>query len=392
MDIGIDATCWWNNRGFGRFTRELLAELFQLDSPHIFHLFTDQPIPEASRYANVRVHLVNTSRPCTEAAVVDDNRSPLDMLRMSRAVSAAPLDIMFFPAVYSWYPVPQRIPTMVTVMDAIAEHYPKLIFPGWRSRLFWTLKMKGAIWNSNRILTISNAARDEIVQYIGVSADNIDVCSAAPKSAFDRVTDGQRLASARMSAGIPADSPYIIYVGGLAPHKNLHGLLDGFEKAVQSPATEDLQLALVGDYAGAGFHSNYESLLARVQSSPLLRERVHFTGYVSDEELVCLYSDSLAAAMPSFSEGFGLPVIEALACGTPVLSSELGSLPEVAGDAGVYFDPFNTDSIADAIVKVVSDSELRQRLADNGTRRAQEYTWHRAARLTLGYLEHMKPA
>ncbi|MCR9104052.1 MAG: glycosyltransferase family 4 protein [Gammaproteobacteria bacterium] len=392
MDIGIDATCWWNNRGFGRFTRELLAELFQLESDHRFHLFTDQPIPEAAAYANVDVHLVNTSRPCTEAAVVDDNRSPLDMLRMSRAVSAVPLDVMFFPAVYSWYPVPPRLPTMVTVMDAIAEHYPKLIFPGWRSRFFWTLKMKGAIWNSDRILTISNAARDEIVQYIGVSAQKIDVCSAAPTSAFDRVTDPQRLANARISAGIPADLPYIIYVGGLAPHKNLHGLLDGFEKALQNPAAATLQLALVGDYNGAGFHSNYESLLARVQSNPQLTERVHFTGYVSDDELVALYSDSLAAAMPSFSEGFGLPVIEALACGTPVLSSELGSLPEVAGDAGVYFDPFSADSIAAAIVQVASDSELRQRLAENGTRRAQEFTWHRAARLTLGYLQNMGPS
>jgi len=388
LKIGIDATCWWNNRGFGRFTRELLSALFELDSPHRFHLFSDQPIDALARYDNVDFTLVTSSRPTTEAAVADSSRSPFDMLRLSRAVASTPLDLMFFPAVYSWFPVPRRLPTMLTVLDAIAEHFPDLIFPNWRSRLLWTIKMRGALWGSERVLTISHAAREEIVEYLGVDPAIIDVCSCAPNPQFRRTDDAALIAAARARANVPAGVPIIVYVGGLAPHKNLHGLLDGFEKACAAGQVGELHLALVGDFDGAGFYSNYDSLAERVGGSGALQGRVHFTGYVSDDDLVALYSSARAAAMPSYSEGFGLPAIEAMACGAPVLSSDRGSLPEVVGDAGIYFDPFDPDAIARAIVAMASDDALHARLAATGLERAREFTWERAARLALGHLEN----
>jgi len=389
VNIGIDAACWWNNRGFGRFTREVLTALFELESDHHYTLFIDQPLDELERYDNVSIVRVETSRPTTEAAVADSNRSPVDMYRMYRAVARSSPDIMFFPAVYSWFPVPLGLPTMLTVYDAIAEHYPKLIFPGWRSRLFWTIKVKLAIWCSRRILTISNAAREEIVEYMGADPDKIDVTSAAPGPEFRRVGDPRALAAARERAGLPPDCPLIVFVGGLAPHKNLHGLLDGFERALLGGHLQMVHLALVGDFKGGGFFSNYESLYDRVQSNPELRSRVHFCGYVSDEDLVALYSIALAAAMPSYSEGFGLPAIEAMACGAPVLSSDRGSLPEVVGDAGIYFDPFDVESISNALVEMVENSDLRSRLSAVAEERAKEFTWERAARLTLTHLEGM---
>ncbi len=392
MNIGIDATSWWNNRGFGRFTRETLTALFQLESPHHYFLFVDQPLGELDRFDNVTVVQVDASRPTTEAAVADSNRSPIDMLRMYRAVARSSLDMMFFPAVYSWFPVPLKLPTMLTVLDAIAEHYPKLIFPGWRSRLFWTIKMKLAVWSSQRILTISNAAKEEIVQYIGVRPELIDVTSAAPNPLFRRTDDTAFITAARRRANLPAEAPVIVFVGGLAPHKNLHGLLDGFERALGKGELEEVHLALVGDFRGAGFFSNYESLSQRVESSEQLRSRVHFSGYIADEDLVAIYSSSLAAAMPSYSEGFGLPAIEAMACGAPVLSSDRGSLPEVVGDAGVYFDPFDVESIANAMIAIVNDDALRGRLAARAVERAAGFTWERAARMTLAHLDAMAPA
>ncbi len=392
MNIGIDATCWWNNRGFGRFTRELLTALFELESPHTYYVFTDQSIPALATYGNVRVIEVPASRPTTVAAVADGNRSPRDMWRMSRAVAAAPLDLMFFPTVYSWYPVPWKLPTMLTLMDAIAERYPRLIFPHWKSRLFWNIKVKGAVLTSQRILTISNAAKAEVMEYIGVDADRIDVCSAAPSPDFRHITDRTCMDEARGRAGLPLGAPFLLYVGGLAPHKNLLGLLEGFEKALAARDLGDIRLAIVGDFDGGGFHSNYESLVARVNASDVLSQRVHFTGFVPDEDLVALYSDATAAAMPSFSEGFGLPAIEALACNTPLLASQNTAFAEVAGDAGIYFDPFDPASISDAIVRVVCDEQLRNRLAKNGLTRAMEYTWPRAARLALDYLEDMSAA
>lgn len=389
MNIGIDATCWWNNRGFGRFTRGLLTALFELDSEHQFYLFVDQPLDELSRYQNVTVISVVSSRPTTEAAVADSSRSPFDMYRLYRAVAQCPIDIMFFPAVYSWFPVPRRLPIMVTIHDAIAEHYPKLIFPGWRSRLFWAIKMKCALWTSQRILTVSNAAKDEIVEYIGADSDIIDLTSEAPGPEFLQINDEARKLSARQRAGLPADAPVIIFVGGLAPHKNLHGFMDGFESALSTGRLRDVHLALIGDFKGAGFFSNYDSLSKRVQANPRMRDRVRFSGYVSDSDLVALYSSALALAMPSYSEGFGLPAIEAMACSAPVLASDRGSLPEVVGDAGIYFDPFDAESISKAIIEIVENDTLRAQLSSNAKARAQSFTWERAAQLTLTHLEAM---
>jgi glycosyltransferase involved in cell wall biosynthesis len=392
LNIGIDATCWWNNRGFGRFTREILTTLFEIGARHRFYLIVDQPLDELRRYGNVTVVQAASSRPTTEAAVADSNRSPFDIYRLYRAAAQCPLDIMFFPAVYSWYPVPRHIPTMVTVHDAIAEHYPELIFPGWRSRFFWAIKMKCAIWSSQRILTVSRAAKDEIVQYIGADPAKIDITSEAPNPQFRQTHDSAHIMAARQRANLPVDAPVIVFVGGLAPHKNLHGLLDGFERAQRLGRVQGVHLALVGDFKGGGFFSNYDSLSARVQGNPELRGRVHFCGYVSDADLVALYSSALAVAMPSYSEGFGLPAVEAMACSAPVLASDRGSLPEVVGNAGIYFDPFDVESISRAIIEMVENDTLRSQLSSNALARAGDFTWMHAAQLTLTYLEAMRHA
>tara|TARA_B110000503_G_scaffold30128_1_gene48729 strand:+ start:36484 stop:37662 length:1179 start_codon:yes stop_codon:yes gene_type:complete len=389
VKIGIDATCWWNNRGFGRFTRELLTALFQLETDHHFYIFIDQPLHELSSLGNVSIVQVASSRPTTEAAVADSARSVFDVYKLYSAVASTSLDIMFFPAVYSWYPVPGTLPTMVTIHDAIAEHFPKLIFPKWKNRFFWSLKVKLALWRSKRILTVSHAAKAEIIEYMGANPARIDVASAAPSPQFKQTRDGSLMSAARHRASLPPIAPIIIYVGGLSPHKNLDGLLDGFEKAILDGRIANLHLALIGDFKGAGFLSNYDDLNTKVMASPTLRTRVHFSGYVSDQDLVALYSCALAAVMPSFSEGFGLPAIEAMACSAPVLASNRGSLPEVIGDAGIYFDPFDSETIATAIIEIVKNAELRARLSSNALARAREFTWERAARLTLKHLESM---
>jgi glycosyltransferase involved in cell wall biosynthesis len=389
VNIGIDATCWWNNRGFGRFTREILTALFTLDSNHKFFLFVDQSLEELAEFANVTVIQAASSRPTTEAAIADSNRSPIDIFRLYRAVAHSPVDIMFFPAVYSWYPVPRKLPSMVTLHDAIAEHYPRLIFPGWQSRLFWSIKIQCAIRASQRILTVSHAAKQEIVEYIGADPDSIDIASEAPHPQFQRTDDEARKSAARHRANLPADVPVIVFVGGLAPHKNLHGLLDGFERAIGRAHLENVHLALVGDFKGGGFFSNYDSLCDRVHANPLLRDRVHFSGYVSDPDLVALYSCALAVAMPSYSEGFGLPAVEAMACAVPILASDRGALPEVVGDAGIYFDPFDVESISAAIIEMVQNHDLRAQLSVKALARASSFTWQRAAELTLMHLEKM---
>lgn len=388
MNIGIDATCWWNQRGFGRMARELLSAMFTLETDHVFYLFIDQEPDQSMELPNIKLVQVFPDRPVTNAAVANDRRSIGDMLSLYKAVASKPLDVMFFPAVYSWFPVPLSLPAVVTLHDAIAEHFPEMIFPDWKGRLFWTLKVKLALWQCQRVMTVSQAAKKEIIQYIGVKESLIDVISEAPDKIFRMIDDPNLCKQMRQRLELPLNAKLIVYVGGLAPHKNLHGLLQGFILARESAAIDDVHIVLVGDYDGAGFHSNYDSL-RQLSEDKQLRGYVHFPGFISDEDLVILYNDALAAAMPSFSEGFGLPAVEAMACGTPVLSSNQGSLPEVVGDTGLYFDPYDIDSISQAIISMATDAALREDLSGRASTRAATFTWEPAAKLALGYLESL---
>ena len=389
MNIGIDATCWQNQRGFGRFTRELLTALFTINTTHHFYLFIDQEPDKSMDWPHVDYIQVHPDRPLTQSAVDGDSRRVSDMAQMYKAVAKCPLDLMFFPAVYSWFPVPISLPTIVTLHDAIPEHFPKMVFPDWKSRLFWNIKVKLALWQSNRVLTVSQAAKKEISPSIGVNQSLIDVISEAPNPLFSKTDHIKQSQQFREQTNIPLNVKLIVYVGGMAPHKNLHRFLEGFSLAQKHQRMENIHVLLVGDYAGAGFHSNYNSLLQRVESDSNLNTRVHFSGFVTDEQLVIIYNDAMAVAMPSLSEGFGLPAIEAMACGTPVLSSNHGSLPEVVGEAGIYFDPYDVNAISRAIIKMSTDDDLRHQLEEIAITFARTFTWEKAAKLTMGFLESL---
>ncbi|MGH7021501.1 MAG: glycosyltransferase family 4 protein, partial [Brevundimonas sp.] len=335
MRIGIDATCWWNRRGFGRFTRQLITAILADSRGHEIHLFVDrEPAPEMVR-PGVHVVRVETSATVTSAAVAEGRRKLPDMLRLRRAVAATPLDVIYFPAVYSWFPTPARTPTIITFHDAIAEHYASLVFPDRLGRFFWNLKTWLARRTAAGFTTVSEAAREEIVRYLKIPRDRIEVVLEAADPIFARVSDAARLAEMRSRLALPSDHRLLLYVGGLAPHKNLLRLARAFAKAAADPVLDDLSLVFVGDPEGGGFHSNYQELKALVDGDGRLAGRVHFTGFVSDDDLVSLYSAAHVVAMPALSEGFGLPAAEAIACGTPVIATGGGAVAEVVGEAGV---------------------------------------------------------
>lgn len=387
MRIGIDATCWWNHRGFGRFTRELLKAMFADGNGHELCLFVDREPAEEMDGRQMKIVRVHTSHTTTKAAVAYGSRSLPDILAFRRAALAESLDIFFFPAVYSWFPLARGLNSVVTLHDAIAEHYPNLIFPNpWR-RILWSLKVHLACRQAGRILTVSESAKAEIMKYIKLDPIRIDVTSEAADSRFRPDNDVRSIAEAQKRVGLPPKGRYLIYVGGFAPHKNLTRMLDGFSRILVKDSTADLHLALVGDPAGDGFLSNYRELAGKVSANVRLRDRVHFTGYVSDEDLIKLYSGAVAAIMPALSEGFGLPAIEALACATPVLASDRSAVPEVIGEAGLLFDPTNPDAIAASIERIVCDHDIRDSLQAKAILRAQQFTWHEAAERTYASLE-----
>lgn len=387
MRIGIDATCWWNRRGFGRFTRQIITAILADSRGHEIYLFVDrEPAPEMIR-PDVHVVQVETSATVTSAAVAEGRRKLPDMLRLRRAVATIPLDVIYFPAVYSWFPTSGSAPTVITFHDAIAEHYASLVFPDRIDRFFWNLKTWLARRTAAGFITVSEAARDEIVRYLKIPQDRIEVVLEAASPAFARVSDPVVLSEMKSRLELPPENRLLVYVGGLAPHKNLLRLAQAFATAVASPGLDDLSLVFVGDPNGAGFHSNYQELKALIDGDAHLKGRVHFTGFVSDEDLVSLYSAAHVVAMPALSEGFGLPAAEAIACGTPVIATAGGAVAEVVGEAGAFFDPLDIDDMAQVIVRTATDEALMARLRDASLIRASQLSWPAAAEATLKVLE-----
>jgi glycosyltransferase involved in cell wall biosynthesis len=274
----------------------------------------------------------------------------------------------------------------VTFHDAIAEHFTKLVLPSLRGRLFWNLKIWLAKRSARHISTVSEAAREEIVRYLHIPPQKISVILEAADERFKPVSSEKELREARESLGLPLGRRLLLYVGGLAPHKNLTGLIEGFARAVGNGDLNDLDLVLAGDPKGDGFHSNVAELHALIAMRGI-KDRVHFPGFVPDPVLPALYSGALAVAMPAFSEGFGLPAAEAIACGRPVIATEGGAVAEVVGRAGLLFDPRDPHDIGNAISRIAGDPELLARLERQCAPRAGELSWRHSASAMLDLLE-----
>ena len=267
-------------------------------------------------------------------------------------------DAFVFPTSYSFYPLFCKTPAVVVFHDAIAEQHPKLIFPGLKSGLFWKLKSWLALRRANRLVTVSEDARTQLAAVFRRPVSAIEVVSEGPDPCFRPVDVTEVGPRVLEKYRLPAGVPLILYVGGISPHKNLQGLLHALARIQHSA----WHLVLVGDYAGDSFLGCYNEVLELSRSLDLA-ERVTFTGYVADADLVILYNLATMLVLPSFGEGFGLPVVEAMACGLPVATSNRNSLPEIVGEAGLLFDPLSHEDLAGAIARLLSDEVAAQRAA-----------------------------
>lgn len=378
--VGVDATTWPNDRGFGRFTREFVTALAQRDSEFRYTLVFDQPhdgrwpIPDG-----VEVLSATTGRNLNEAAVGDQARSPLYLWQMGKIVRQAQFDLFYYPAVYSYFPLLSRVPKVVCYHDTTAERIPHLLFPKKINHRLWQVKTWLAKQQTTRAMTVSESSARDMVEYLGIPRSRIDVVTEAADPVFHPIDDRRIAARARDRYDIPQDARLLVYVGGMNAHKNILELLRTMPDVVSHHP--DAHLAIVGSTSGKGFWDNVPELMAFVAATPVLQDRVHFTDYISDEELVELFASTDALVFPSLWEGFGLPAVEAMSCGVPVLASNLSSLPEVIGDAGLYFDPHKRDTIRDALIRFLGDDDLRARLKAAARPQAAGFTWDLAAKL-----------
>jgi glycosyltransferase involved in cell wall biosynthesis len=371
MRVGVDATSWANRRGFGRFARNVLASLVELDRETTYVFFFGAHAKAAAFPASVEQRPVRLNRSSARGPAAGENRRPLDLLQLSRAVGRADLDAFLFPSVYSYFPV-LRVPTVIGLHDTTAERHPELLFPTRKEHLFWRAKQGLALRLATRFFAVSVAARDAVAADLGLDPARIPVVGEAPDPVFSPRSD-EDVAAALEALGLGPGEPYIVYAAGLSPHKNVETLLEALART-NTPT----RLVLAGDLDGDPYLSAAGSIRERIAALGLAG-RVVVPGFVPDEQLAALYSGAAAAVVPSLSEGFGLPAVEAAACGAPVVLSDLPAHRETLGGAALFFEPRDASKLTDSIERLVADDELRGSLGAAARGAVSRLSWDASA-------------
>jgi glycosyltransferase involved in cell wall biosynthesis len=348
LRIGYDTTAATLNRaGEARYVRDLLGELRRVEGLDVRVL---SPTRRTPRQGRQRIALQAAVQGLYQPWVLPERARDegVDVLHLTRPLVA---------------PMPRlSAPTVVTVHDVLTlrapEYFSRVIRANFRALGPRTMRSAAAV------LTGSEYSRGEIVELVGVEPSRVHVVPLGIDERFRPAPRPEHLARR-----FCIDRPYVLCVGTLEPRKNLAGALRAF--AALGADRGAFQLVVTG---GPGWMSaEFGSVLDR------LREDIVVTGYVDDDDLVALLSSAACFLYPSFLEGFGLPPLEAMACGAPVVSSSGGSLAEVCGDAALLVDPHDEEALAEALRRALTDDGLAADLRRRGPARAAEFTWRRCA-------------
>jgi glycosyltransferase involved in cell wall biosynthesis len=369
MIVGLDASRAARARPTGTetYSLALIKALAKLAGPsHRLRLYTAQP-PQHSGWPE---------SPYVETRVIPWPRL-WTHLRLAAELKVHPPDILFVPA--HVLPLYCPVRALVTIHDLGYLYYPETHRGLDRRYLDWTTRRHTRI--ADGIIADSMATRHDLIDLYGADAGRISVVYLGWDNSLAPVEDQAEID--RIKTKLNIDGEYLLYLGTLHPRKNLVRLIEAYHMAIgplprpgQGP-----QLVIAGRKGWL-----YDEIFARVQDLNLA-DQVIFTGYVSDETKPGLISGALAYLFPSLYEGFGLPVLEAMACGTPVLTSNVSSLPEVAGNAALLVDPQRTEDISRGITELVTGADLRCSLIERGLHQIQKFSWDKAAAQILELLE-----
>lgn len=366
LEIGIDASrlSVVARTGTEQYTWEILHALGQLDYYNRYLLYCNQtpaalpPLP-----ANFILRPLPLRWAWTHA-------------RLSLEMLYCPPDVLFVPAhALPLAPAPHSV---ITIHDLGFLHHPET--HTYAQRLYHQLFTYLSARRATHIIAISEATKRDLQRYYGTPAGKISVIYHGVHPRFKPVTDQAVLHQLMQRYDILP--PYLLFVSTIQPRKNIARLIEAFAR-VRATIGDDVMLVLAGK---PGWLTDQ---IERRAAELGIADMVRFIGYVADTDLPALLSGALAYVVPSLYEGFGMTVLEAQACGTPVLASNTSSLPEVTGDAGLLVDPYNVDSIAHGIVRLVQDEALRADLRKRGLQHAAGWTWERTARQTLAVLEQV---
>jgi glycosyltransferase involved in cell wall biosynthesis len=393
MRIGIDYTSAVRQRaGIGRYTRELVTALLALGGPHQYVIFAATGGVSKDRWEGElqRLRTVPTCSPSVAAAGASRlSGSPPSVtlgsqptirnvplsddwlarlwhrlcLPIPAEVITGALDIFYSPD-FALPPTRRACQTLLTVHDLSFVHHPDAFVPPLRRYLKRVVPR--SIERADLVLADSVHTRSDLIRLFAVSNERVKVIYPGMDTRFRPQPEPGESARVRQRHAID-DRPYVLSVGTLQPRKNYVRLIQAF---VRSRASMDTQLLIAGGHGWL-----YADIVAEAEK----HESVRLLGFVEDRHLPALYRQAALFAFPSLYEGFGLPVLEAMGCGVPVVCSRTSSLPEVAGDAALLIDPLNVDALEEALTRALEDDDLRQEMVQRGLVQSARFDWAQSA-------------
>lgn len=370
MKIGIDYTAALKQSGgIGRYTRGLITTLARLDRQYDYTLMAtlDAPLEGLQTFQSY-ANFSHKIYPLPERwMTISWHRF---YLPVPVEWFAGPVDLFHSPNFI--LPPTRRAKTLLTVHDLSFIRHPQGAVDKLRR---WLEKVvPRSLARADHVLADSESTRQDLIEIFRIPSENITVVGAGVEPRFQPITDPTTLDAVRQRYRLPPSKKFVLSLGTLEPRKNFTGLIQAY---AESPVRETHHLVIAG---GKGWL--YDDIFAAAESSPVA-DRIHLTGFVADEDLPALYSLADVFAFPSFYEGFGIPVIEAMACGTPVVCANNSCLPEVAGQSAIQITASDTLALAEALHRSTTDNLLRERMVREGFLQAQKFNWPAATQRLL---------
>ena len=369
MHVAINAHLLAHTRSFRRagvshYIEQLLIHLSHLDRTNQYSVYTTRGLDQRALGLPPNFRVLPSLLPTINPRV----RIPWEQFLAPFILRATRADL--FHGVLNVAPIVCPVPSLITIHDLAFIRFPAT-FRAY-NRTYLDLATRLSARHAARILVVSEHTRREVVGLLGIPAERVVVTPNAARAHF-RPPAAADLAAFRLRKQLP--ERFVLYVGTLEPRKNLTTLLEAYvEVARRYP-----QIPLL---IGGGKGWLYEPVFQRLEQLGL-RDHVHFIGYLDEDELPLWYAAAALFVFPSIYEGFGMPPLEAMACGTPVVTSNSSCLPEVVGDAGLMASPYDPAAFADAIVRLLNDPDLAQELRMRGLARARHFAWQTSAERTL---------
>lgn len=363
MRIAIDArgVNWYRGTGIGTYTDKVLSSLLKQDKENYYHIYWSGDNYREFEFNNTKILMASKKH----HRFFEQNYFPQNTKEEN-------IDIFHMPQNGIGLSENITCKKIVTIHDLIPYIMPETVGKGYLLKFF--KEVPKALEVCDGILTVSEWSKKDILKFFPVDESKVFVTPLAADNIYKPLN--KKKCKELLTSVYNITNPFILYIGGFSARKNVKALISAFSK-IYKELNDDYNLVIVGATRDQG------QLLSEFSSNLELASKIIFTGFAPEEHLPILYNACEAFVYPSLYEGFGLPPLEAMSCGAPVITSNLTSIPEVVKDAGILIDPYNEDELMDAILKLLQNDNIKKLYSEKGLKRSKEFSWSKTAEKTL---------